>query len=97
MARESGVDLPGWWHANVIHGTGDDHTYHGGDLVKLFPATPESIEALREPRTPKGSVAKIPKATGGPPGVVRPRRDSDPGFETILRSGRHAEDDYDDN
>jgi ribonuclease HI len=67
VAKELRIDLPGWWHASVIRGQGDKHTYQEGDTVKLYPATQDSIEKLREPRTPKGSVAKIPKAIGGPP------------------------------
>jgi hypothetical protein len=67
VAKSLGVDLPGWWNARVTMGLGDNRTYQEGDTVKLYPATTESIEAMREPRTPKGSVAEIPKATGGPP------------------------------
>jgi hypothetical protein len=67
MSKELGIDLPGLWHASVTTGKGENRTYQEGDTAKLYPATPESIEALREPRTPKGSVAKIPKAIGGPP------------------------------
>jgi ribonuclease HI len=60
-------------------GKGDNHTYQEEVTVKLFPATKESLEAIRNPRTPKGSVAKIPKAIGGPPPAKKksskPQRD----------------------
>jgi hypothetical protein len=67
VAKELGINLPGWWHARVVQGEGDNRTYQSGDIIKLYPVTPESIEAMREPRTPKWSGAKIPKAIGGPP------------------------------
>jgi hypothetical protein len=43
------------------------HTCQEGDVIKLYPATPEAVQRIRDPQTPKGSVAKIPKAIGGPP------------------------------
>jgi hypothetical protein len=52
-------------------GLGDNRTYEDGDTVKLYPATTESIEAMRNPRTPKGSVVVILKAIGGPPPVKK--------------------------
>jgi hypothetical protein len=67
VAQGLGIDLPGWWHASVVMGLGDNHRYQEGDVIRLFPATTESIEAMRGPWTPKGSVAAIPKAIGGPP------------------------------
>jgi hypothetical protein len=66
-AQALSMHLPGWWHASVIDGIGDSHTYQEGDTVKLYPASQESVERIREPRTPKGSASKIPKAIGGPP------------------------------
>jgi ribonuclease HI len=66
VARELAIDLPGYWHASVTHGKGENHTYQEEDIVKLYPATQESVEAMHEPRNPKMSVAKIPKAIGGP-------------------------------
>jgi ribonuclease HI len=59
-------DLPGGWHACVVDGTGDNQTYQEGDTIKLYAASEESIRRVNEPRTPKGSVALIPKAVGGP-------------------------------
>jgi hypothetical protein len=64
-------DLPGWWHACVVDGTGDNQTYQEGDTIKLYPASTESIQRVNEPRTPKGSVALIPKTIGGPPRVLK--------------------------
>jgi hypothetical protein len=66
-ARAVGRDLPGWWHACVVDGTGDNQTYQEGDTIKLYTATEESIRRVNEPRTPKGQAALIPKAIGGPP------------------------------
>jgi hypothetical protein len=67
VARALTMDLPGWLHASVIDGIGDNHTYQEGDTIKLYPASQASKERVREPRTPNGSAAKIPKAIGGPP------------------------------
>jgi hypothetical protein len=67
VAKELAIDRPGWWYASVVSGTGDNRIYQERDTVKLYPATSESIEAIREPRTPKGSVTKMLKAIGGPP------------------------------
>jgi hypothetical protein len=66
-ARILARDLPGWWHACVVDGTGDNQTYQEGDTIKLYPVTEDSIRRVNEPRTPKGTVALIPKAIGGPP------------------------------
>jgi hypothetical protein len=52
-ARTIGRDLPGWWHACVVNGTGDNQTYQEGDTIKLYPASEESIRRVNEPRTPK--------------------------------------------
>jgi hypothetical protein len=60
-------NLQGWWHASVVDGMGDNQTYQEGDAIKLYPATIASIQRVNEPRTPKGSIALIPKAIGGPP------------------------------
>jgi ribonuclease HI len=67
VAQALSIDLPGWWHASVVDGIGDNQTYQENDTINLYPASQESIEMMREPRTPKGSAAKIPKAVGGPP------------------------------
>jgi hypothetical protein len=53
VAQGLGIDLPGWWHVSVVMGLQDNHTYQDGDGIRLFPATTESIEAMRGPRTPK--------------------------------------------
>jgi hypothetical protein len=42
-AQTIGRDLPGWWHACVVDGTGDNQTYQEGDTIKLYAATEESI------------------------------------------------------
>jgi ribonuclease HI len=60
-------DLPNWWHACVVDGTGDNQTYQEGDTIKLYAATVESTQRVSEPRTPKGSPSLIPKAVGGTP------------------------------
>jgi ribonuclease HI len=60
-------DLPGWWHACVVDGKGDNQTYQEGYTIMLYAASEESIRRVNEPRTPKGSVALIPKAIGGTP------------------------------
>jgi hypothetical protein len=73
-----GVDLPGWWHASVIDGEGENRTYQAGDTVKLYPASTATLAAVQEPRTQKGSVAKIPKAIGGrPPKKREPKQKHD--------------------
>jgi hypothetical protein len=66
-------NLPGWWHASVMDGMGDNQTYQEGDTIKLYPPTTASIQMVNEPRTPKGSAALIPKVIGGPP-VVRKKK-----------------------
>jgi hypothetical protein len=66
MAHALMMNLPGWSHASVVDGIGDNHTHQENDTIKLYRASQESIERMRDPRTPKGSVAKIPKAIGGP-------------------------------
>jgi ribonuclease HI len=70
-ARTIGRDLPGWWHACVVDGTGDNQTYQEGDTIKLYAATEDSIRRVNEPRTPKGQAALIPKAIGGPSAVPK--------------------------
>jgi hypothetical protein len=67
VAQALSIDLPGWWHASVVDGIGDNHAYQEGDTIKLYAASKESIERINAPRTPKGSAALIPKAIGGPP------------------------------
>jgi hypothetical protein len=70
-------DLPGWWHASVVDGKGDNRTYQEGDTIKLYAATQDSISRVIEPRTSKGQVALIPKAIGGPPAPpkkVKPKK-----------------------
>jgi hypothetical protein len=78
VAQSIGIDLPGWWHASVITGLGDNHTYQEGDTVKLYPATTGSLEAMPDRLTPKGSAATIQKTIGGPPKKKKeptPKRD----------------------
>jgi hypothetical protein len=67
VARALTMNLPGSWHASVVDGIGDNHTYQENDTIKLYAASQESVERIRDHRTPQGSVAKIPKAIGGPP------------------------------
>jgi hypothetical protein len=38
VAKELGIDLPGWWHASVTTGKGDNRTYQDEDIVKFYPA-----------------------------------------------------------
>jgi hypothetical protein len=78
-------DLPGWWHGCVVDGTGDNQTYQEGDTIKPYAASNESIERVNAPRTPKGSAALIPKATGGPP----PKKKAETGFGSYLRGQKH--------
>jgi hypothetical protein len=66
VARKFALDLPGYWHPRVIFGIGNVCRYQEGDVVRLFPATEGTLEALREPHTERGSVAKTPKTFGGP-------------------------------
>jgi hypothetical protein len=78
VAQAISRDLPEWWHACVVDGTGDNQTYQEGDTIKLYTASKESIERVNAPRTPKGSAASIPKAIWGPPPKKRapkPKRD----------------------
>jgi hypothetical protein len=70
-ARTIGRDLPGWWHACVVDGIGDNQTYQDGDTIKLYPASEESIRRVNEPRTPKGQASLIPKTIGGPPRILK--------------------------
>jgi ribonuclease HI len=65
VAQVTSKDLPGWWHACVIDGTGDNQIYQEGNTIKLYAGSDESIKRVNEPRTPKGSAALIPKAIGG--------------------------------
>jgi hypothetical protein len=76
-AQAIGEDLPGWWHASVVDGKGDNLTYQEGDTVKMYRATQDSISRVNEPRTPKGQVALIPREIGGPPAPpkkVKPKK-----------------------
>jgi ribonuclease HI len=66
VAQTLSRNVPGWWHACVIDGMGDNQTYQEGDTVKMYAASNESIEMVNAPRTPKGSEALIPKTIGGP-------------------------------
>jgi hypothetical protein len=65
VSRAYSVDLPGHWHPQVISGLGKVCQYQEGDVIRLFPATTESLRSVTEPRTQKGSVAAIPNAIGG--------------------------------
>jgi hypothetical protein len=67
VERGFGIDLKVHWHPRVIIGTADVCRYQEGDIVRLFAATERSLEAVLEPRTKRGSVAKITKTVGGSP------------------------------
>jgi hypothetical protein len=51
VARQFPIDLLGYWHPRVISGTGDVCRHQEGDVIRLFAATEESLETVREPRT----------------------------------------------
>jgi hypothetical protein len=72
VAREYAVDLPGHWHPRVISGTGDVCRYQEGDVIGMCPAAEKSLKTVTEPRTERGSAAKIPKAIGGEKPAERP-------------------------
>jgi hypothetical protein len=66
VARQYSIVLPGFWHQRVVDGTGDVCKYQERDTIRLFAADAESLEAVRNPHTARGSVAAIPKAVGRP-------------------------------
>jgi ribonuclease HI len=67
VARQFSIDLPDYWHPTVISGTGNVCRYQEGGTIRLFATTESTLATVTEPRTAKGSVAKMPKAVGGPP------------------------------
>jgi hypothetical protein len=88
VAQALTMNLPGWWHASVVDGIGDNHTYQENDTIKPCPASQESVERMRDPRTPQGSVAKILKAIGGPCRRGENRRRKEIGFGNCVKEGK---------
>jgi ribonuclease HI len=62
VARQFTIDVRGYWHPRAISGTGYGCIYQEGDVTRLFAATEDSLEAVRELRAAKWSAAAIPKA-----------------------------------
>jgi hypothetical protein len=89
VAQALSRDLPGWWFASVVDGTGGNQTYQEGDTIKLYAASQVDIDRLNAARTPKGSAALIPKAIGARHRRRKLQRRSESGFGSCVRGEKH--------
>jgi hypothetical protein len=76
VAVAAGRDVPGYYHARVIFGKWKDSGYQNGDVILIFTATAQLLDAVRNARTeplPKEPKKSTSSAKTKPPS--QPGRD----------------------